>query len=131
MTKLKLWLLASFLVVGTSSALHAQGRILNEYTARLSEQDHFSSDGVRLTSPAAIIRQDRANFYKFHRADAEDEADRYFDTAEHRERLESMLEHGHTDRRAYKAIVDGTPLIHVIVFREGEGVYIDVKVIGR
>lgn len=131
MTKIKLWLLASLLFVGASPMLHAQGRILNEYTARLSEHDHFSSDGVRLTSPAAIIRQDRANYYKFHRADPEDEGDRYFDTAEHRERLEEMLENGHTDHRAYHAIVDGTPLIHVVVFREGDRVYIDVKVIGR
>ena len=131
MTKIKLWLLATLLLVGTSPMLHAQGRVLNEYTARLSEQDHFSSDGVRLTSPAAIIRQDRANYFKFHRADPEDESDRYFDTAEHRERLEQMLEHGHTDRHAYRAIVDGTPLIHVVVYREGDAVYIDVKVIGR
>ena len=131
MIKIKFWLLTLLAFAGTSSMLHAQGRIVNEYTARLSEQDHFASDGVRLTSPAAIIRQDRANFYKFHRADSEDEGDRYFNTAEHRERLEQMLERGHTDRGAYKAIVDGTPLIHVIVFREGDGIYIDVKVIGR
>ena len=131
MNLLKRWLFASLLLLAASPLLHAQSRVLNEYTARLSEQDHFSSDGVRLTSPAAIIRQDRANFYKFHRADAEDEADRYFDTAEHRERLEQMLAHGHTDRRAYKAIVDGTPLIHVVVYREGDGVYIDVKVVER
>ncbi len=131
MNKLKSWLFASLLLVGVGPTLHAQDRVLNEYTARLSEQDHFSSDGVRLTSPAAIIRQDRANFYKFHRADPEDEADRYFDTAEHRERLEQMLERGRTDRHAYRAIVDGTPLIHVVVYREGDGVFIDVKVIGR
>ncbi len=131
MTKMKTCLFALLAFVGTASVLRAQGRVINEYIARLSEHDHFASDGVRLTSPAEIIRQDRANFYKFHKADDEDEADRYFDTAGHRERLEQMLERGHTDRRAYRAIVDGTPLIHVTVYREGEGVYIDVKVIGR
>ena len=132
MTKIKCWLFAALLFVGASPVLHAQrAEVLNEYTARLSEQDHFSSDGVRLTSPAAIIRQDRANYYKFHRADPEDEGDRYFNTAEHRERLEEMLEHGHTDRKAYRAIVDGTPLIHVVVYREGESIFIDVRIVGR
>ena len=131
MTKLKTCLFALLALAGTTSVLHAQGRIVNEYTARLSEHDHFASDGVRLDSPAAIIRQDRANYWKFHKADAEDEGDDYFNTAEHRERLEQMLERGHTDRRAFRAIVDGTPLIHVTVYREGEGVYIDVKIVGR
>ena len=127
---IKNWLFTLLVLVGLSPVLHAQeGKVLNTYRARLSSKDHFSSSGERLTTPAAIIRQDRANFFKFNNADREDEGDSYFDTAEHRERLEQALEHGHTSRAAYKAIGNGTPLIEVTVYRAEGGVYIDVKII--
>lgn len=104
--------------------------VITAYSARLSRKDHFASDGVRLDSPAAVIRQDRANYHKFNRADDEDDTDDYFDSAAHREGLEQALERGHTSRAAYRSVMDGNPLIAVTVYRaRGGGIYIDVKIV--
>ena len=105
--------------------------IVAVYSARLSRQDHYASDGVPLESPAAVIRQDRANFHKFHRSDPEDEGDSFFDNAEHRALLERALERGHTPRPAYRTIMGGTPLITVTVYRDRNGFYVDVKIAGE
>ena len=40
----------------------------------LSEQDHLNSNEQRLTTAAAIIRQDRANFHRFGLRDPADAA---------------------------------------------------------
>jgi hypothetical protein len=64
------------------------------YIARLGPTDHFNSNGVRLTSAAAIIRQDRANYHQFEKRDPEDEGDRFFASIENRAILERMLENG-------------------------------------
>ena len=120
--QLLLALCVAALFFGLAPALPALGEdIVAVYSARLSRQDHYASDGVRLESPAAVIRQDRANFHKFHRPDPEDEGDDFFDSAEHRALLERALERGHTPRAAYRAIMGGTPLITVTVYRDREG----------
>ena len=49
--------------------------LLGIYVARLGSNDHFNSSGKRLTSVAAIIRQDRANFHKLGLRDIEDQND--------------------------------------------------------
>jgi hypothetical protein len=46
--------------------------LMESYVAFLSEADHFNSNGERLRSAAAIIRQDRANFHRFGRRDPDD-----------------------------------------------------------
>lgn len=86
------------------------------YNARLSAQDHFSSRGERLTSAAAIIRQDRANFHKFGRRDPEDQSDEFFASGRNRDLLEKYLERGSADPAAIRAIVNGTPLIRIRIF---------------
>ena len=47
--------------------------MVESYVAFLSEADHFNSNGERLRSAAAIIRQDRANFHRFGRRDPDDQ----------------------------------------------------------
>jgi hypothetical protein len=54
------------------------------YHARLSEQDHFSTDGKRLESVAAILSQDRANYHRYHKRDTNDQGDPFFITRAHR-----------------------------------------------
>ena len=56
---------------------HAQ-QLIGSYVALLSEADHFNSKGQRLTSAAAIIRQDRANFHRYGIKDPQDEGDTFF-----------------------------------------------------
>ena len=127
--KLRLTLFAAGLFLGLVPAAPAAGDdIVAAYSARLSRQDHYASDGVPLQSPAAVIRQDRANYHKFNKPDAEDEEDGFFDSAEHRALLERALERGHTPRAAYRAIMGGTPLITVTVYRDRSGFYVDVKI---
>jgi hypothetical protein len=98
---------------------------IETYVARLSARDHFNSNGQRLTSAAAIIRQDRANFYLYGIRDPEDEADSFFQSKENRALLEMMLEHGRSDPVAIQRVVNGTPVIRVDVYRN----FINVTVV--
>lgn len=111
-------------ILGASVPASAQ-QMLDSYTARLSAADHFNSNGARLNSAAAIIRQDRANFYVFGSDDAEDEADSFFDDKANRAKLERMLNRGTFDPSARRAVLNGTPLIHVEIYRDYINVYVD------
>ena len=95
----------------------------------LSERDHFNSQGERLTSPAAIIRQDRANFHKFGKRDPGDESDGYFANAKNREALENLIERGGMSSAVRRMIVNGTPVVVVSVFRGGSSDFVTVTVI--
>lgn len=120
-----LYLLTLVLLAATLRA--GDDNLLETYTARLSSQDHFSSTGVRLTTAAAIIRQDRANYHKFSKADAEDDGDSFFASAANREALEKMLERGRSNRAVLRAIVNGTPRVTVSIWRgSGGGTYVTV-----
>ncbi len=81
------------------------------YKARLSEKDHFSSSGKRLTTAIAILRQDRANFHVFNIKDAEDESDEAFKTKESRAYMEKTGLY--ISKATEKAILNGTPVIKV------------------
>lgn len=100
---------------------------IESYAARLSARDHFNSNGERLQSPAAIIRQDRANYYVYGYRDPEDEPDRFFSSKENRARLERLLEGGATTPEARRIIVNGTPLIRVEVYQD----FVNVTIISR
>ena len=91
--------------------------LLDSYIARIGPNDHFNSRGVRLKSASAIIRQDRANFHKFGRGDAEDESDSYFNSKANRGRMERMLRNGSSTRSAINAIINHQPLIRVKIYR--------------
>jgi hypothetical protein len=95
------------------------GNFIESYTARLSPRDHYNSNGVRLTSAAAIIRQDRANFYVYGLRDSEDEPDSFFSSKSNRARLEEMLENGRATRIAIDRVINGTPLIRVDIYANG------------
>lgn len=119
---------ATFLFVTALGISHACD-LLESYSARLGEADHFNSNGERLTSAAAIIRQDRANFYLFGIRDSEDEPDQFFASRGNRARLEWMLNHGETSSSATRRIVNGMPIIHVDICRGKSGNdYVNVTV---
>ena len=132
LNKILLTLLGLLLFSGFAPLASAgdEDDVITGYSARLSRKDHYASDGYKLESPAAVIRQDRANYHKFQKRDDEDDTDDYFDSAEHREGLERALERGRTTRAAYQSIMNGTPLISVNVYRgKGGGIYVDVKIV--
>jgi hypothetical protein len=120
-TTFLLLLLGAFLSAGLIRPAQAQGlgEYVETYTARLSERDHYNSNGQRIRSAAAIIRQDRANFYVYGVRDGEDEPDPYFSSKSNRARLEEMLENGRATPDAIDRIVNGTPLIRVEIYATG------------
>ena len=91
------------------------------YVAVLSERGHLNSSGERLTSAAAIIRQDRANFHKLGKRDPGDEGDRFFAGANNRELLEQLLNRGTSRPAVLRAIVNGTPTVTVKIYRTASG----------
>jgi hypothetical protein len=114
-------LIAAILLAGPVQTAQAQilGEYTETYTARLSPADHYNSNGVRLHSAAAIIRQDRANYYVYGIRDSEDEPDSFFSVKRNRERMEQMLENGRATPDAVYRIVNGTPLIRVDIYSTG------------
>ena len=90
--------------------------LITSYTAYLSERDHFNSNGQRLNTAAAIIRQDRANYHRFFARDSGDEWDSVFASIDARERMETLLSRGTSSPGAIQAIVNGTPWITVEVW---------------
>lgn len=94
----------------------AQGRVLTDYTTRISAQDKVNSVGDRLETAAAILRQDRANYHRFDQADAEDESDDVFDDRHERGRFERLMSRGVVRPDTARAIINGTPLVRVTVY---------------
>lgn len=114
-------LLAS--VLGTSAA--QADDLLGSYVARISERDHQASDGYALDSAAQMVRQDRANWHKFHRRDRDDEGDDWFRTNDQRAALERTLKRGGAmSGSTRRAIVNGEPLIQVDVYPDS--VYVGI-----
>lgn len=97
---------------------HAQGPLLEVYTAFLGPDDHFNSKGARLTQPWQVIRQDRANFHKFGIRDRGDEGDRFFGSIANRNRMEQMILRGTIDRTAARRIVNSNVWITVEVYAD-------------
>lgn len=97
---------------------------IDSYVARLSEADHTNSDGQRLRSVGDILRQDRANVYKFKLVDAEDQSDTTFDDLKARERIPMMLQRGHIDKETKVAILNGTPTVLVQIYKNHIDVYL-------
>jgi len=122
-------LVLSAAVMAALSGPSAAQDLIESYQAVLGERDHFNSNGQRLTSAAAIIRQDRANFHRFGLADAGDESDRFFASADNRAALERMLERGSADRRAVARIVNGTVTVRVDVLRGPAGPIVNVTIL--
>ncbi|TIW78698.1 MAG: hypothetical protein E5V53_21710, partial [Mesorhizobium sp.] len=93
--------------------------MLGSYVARISDRDHRASDGYPLSSAAQMVRQDRANWHKFHRRDSDDQGDPWFRSDGSRADLQRMLERGGAMSSATRrAIVNGEPLIEVDVYSD-------------
>ena len=96
---------------------------VDSYIARLGESDHFNSAGSRLKTVGDIIRQDRANFHKFHIMDNEDQGDSVFGDVKSRERIPMMLQRGYIDNATKTAILNGTPIVLINIYRNRIEVY--------
>jgi hypothetical protein len=127
---LKRFILTLAIAAATCIPTLAQAQqLIGSYIALLSEADHFNSNGQRLTSAAAIIRQDRANFHRFGIKDPQDEDDAFFADEANRATLEQMLERGRADPGVISRIVNSTVLIRVDIYRDASGPFIRVTLL--
>ena len=107
---------------GVSGAAEAD-EFLGSYVARISDRDHYASDGYALDSAAQAVRQDRANYHRFRKRDRDDENDAWFRGNDDRARLERMLQKpGAMSGPVRRAIANGEPLIQVDVYRNSVSV---------
>lgn len=111
-------LAAMFAAVAAAPAAAKQDQMLERYCAQLSARDHFNSNGQRLTTAAAIIRQDRANYHKFGKRDPGDQSDSFFRVAANRARLEALIAEGESEPSALRRVVNGEPRICVEVYED-------------
>jgi hypothetical protein len=126
MKAIKLIVLALISFAAAGSAAKAD-YLIDSYIAQISEADKYNSNGQRLTSPAAILRQDRANFHAFGIRDAFDEGDCHFGSKSNREALENLLENGCASSGFVAALRYGNPLALVEIYRSDYGyLYITV-----
>lgn len=103
----------------------AKRQMLDSYCAQLSARDHFNSNGQRLTTAAAIIRQDRANYHKFGKRDPGDQSDTFFRNQGNRARLEALIAGGDSEASALRRIVNGEPRICVEIYEDFVNVTVD------
>lgn len=94
------------------------GSYIGSYTARIGYQDHYSSRGNHLRRVSDILQQDRANYHRFGRRDAEDEGDNFFYSRGNRSRMGYLLRRGWVEAGLGGEIVRGTPLIKVDIYND-------------
>jgi hypothetical protein len=128
MIRMLAFVVAATTAIAVATPVRAQ-QLVDSYRALLSERDHFNSNGQRLTSAAAIIRQDRANYHRFGLRDPQDENDGFFADAGNRDALEQMLEHGRAEPGVISRIVNETVLIRVDIYRSADGPFIRVTLL--
>lgn len=117
-----LWV-CSLSIVATSAVASAGAaradQLIEEYRAFISQNDVYNSSGERLTKPWEIIRQDRANYHKFGRADEADYYDSFFASADNRETVERMIANGRIEPAAGAQVVAGNVFVRVRIYGSG------------
>ena len=100
----------------------------NTYQAKISDRDHYNSRGVRLRNLNSVLRQDRANYYKYG-GDSRDQSDRYFSSIANRRAMERIAINpiGISYRALKDLVVHGTPLLKI----EVEQRRLNIRVIER
>lgn len=90
--------------------------LIGSYVAYIGGEDLYNSSGKRLTEPAQILRQDRANYHRFGIAQQGDEGDAFFASADNRAAMETMLREGNIDPEARRIVVGGGATVFVRIY---------------
>ncbi len=96
------------------------------YTTKISANDKKNSSGVEFpltktkSTVAAIIRQDRANYYQFNVRDAEDQADCLFSDKGKRALIEKGINESVLSPELIQSIVEQNPVLAITVFDNGQ-----------
>ncbi len=122
-------LLFTLAILITTTSLPAFAGYLCSYTAYISNQNKYNSkgqslaSGVNQASAAAILRQNRADIYKFGLGSFGDTSDCYFGNVKNRGRIPALLNNGNISKATIRQIVNGNPLLQVDVY----STHIDVQ----
>lgn len=107
--------------------VESRSKTLAEYSVRLSASDHYNSRGVKLTSAAGILRQDRANYYKFNKRDREDQPG-WGETITERADFTDAAVEGLSEKSTLNAILRGTPLVSVLIVEDRDSGEVSIRV---
>lgn len=116
------------LLFAGSAGIAKADDLIDEYNAYIGHDDLYNSNGERLNEPWQIIRQDRANYYKFGIRQDGDEADQFFSSVANREKAERMIRDGSITREARRRLLRGDCMINVKVYESDDGDYLDITV---
>lgn len=111
----RLFLILALILV--APVVQAQ-QLLGSYNATIGMQDLYNSNGVRLSTPAQVLRQDRANYHRFGISQYGDQWDPFFADINARARLEQMVNNQGLPPYVTNAIMSGN--VHVIVHVYGQ-----------
>ncbi len=114
------------LLIGVAPA--RADELVDEYNAYIGRDDLYNSNGERLREPWQIIRQDRANFYKFGIRQRGDEPDEFFASVDNRAKAERMIRDGTITREARRRLLEGDCMINVKVYHDRNGDYLEITV---
>lgn len=114
------------LLIGVTPA--GADELIDEYNAYIGRDDLYNSNGERLRQPWQIIRQDRANYYKFGIRQRGDEPDTFFASVENRAKAERMIRSGTITRDARETLLQGDCMINVKVYRDRGGDFLEITV---
>lgn len=127
---MKRLILALALILAAPFAAQAQ-QLMGSYNAYIGQQDLYNSNGVRLSSAAQILRQDRANYHRFGISQQGDDWDPYFGDINNRARLEQMVNNGGLQPYIRNAIMGGNVFVVINVYgQNGRMQYLEVIVPG-
>ncbi|MCK3655894.1 hypothetical protein A4G19_09015 [Pasteurellaceae bacterium Macca] len=126
---MKRLLLAPILLLTATSSFASQ--YLCSYTAQISEMDKYNSSGTYLgkgytkSTLAAILRQDRANYYVYGKRDAYDEADCVMHSKANRATFERLINspYSRISKATIQQVVKQNPVIQVDIYND----YIEFK----
>ena len=93
--------------------------VIGGYQAVIGTQDLYNSNGVALSAPWQVIRQDRANFHKFGIQQNGDQWDNWFSSYDNRAALERWVMNGAMSPAARSRIMAGGATIYVEILGRG------------
>jgi len=116
--------LARIALIGAVAALGLAGaavaqNVIGSYSAYIGWEDLHNSNGVRLSAPWQVLRQDRANYHRFGIRQAGDEWDEFFASMDNRAAMERMIMNGAIEPSAAQILMQGGATVFVRVYGQG------------
>lgn len=105
-------------------------QLIGTYIAYIGQQDLYNSRGARLSTPAQILRQDRANLHRFGISQMADEWDPVFNDIDARAAMERLVNGGYMEPYVAGAIIGGDVIVEVSVYgSNGWPQYVEISLV--